>query len=209
MENALQLSKKTNKLVIGIDDFAIRKGHTYNTEIHDLRNETLLHIIPGRKLNELRKDKSNFSHAYDINPIAVVMDLAKYYHTFAEEIFPNSIHIADRFHVNRYKLDALQDVRRRTSINLSPRNRVILKQNKNLLSRRYDSLSADEIKLLGQLSAMSLELEKVYIWKEELIEWYDCCINVNQAVIVFDRWLNYGHSLEILEVSSVMKTFKN
>lgn len=32
----LGLSKNTERLVIEIDDFAIRKGHSYNTGIHDL-----------------------------------------------------------------------------------------------------------------------------------------------------------------------------
>jgi hypothetical protein len=44
----------TANLVLGIDDFAIRKGHTYNTGIHNLRGETLLDILPGRKLEDLR-----------------------------------------------------------------------------------------------------------------------------------------------------------
>lgn len=37
----------TTNLVPGIDDFAIRKGHTYNTGIHNLRGETLLDICLG------------------------------------------------------------------------------------------------------------------------------------------------------------------
>ncbi|WP_285398114.1 hypothetical protein [Lysinibacillus sp. fls2-241-R2A-57] len=40
-------------LVLGLDDFAIRKGHTYNTGLHDLRNGTFLDIIPGRTILEL------------------------------------------------------------------------------------------------------------------------------------------------------------
>jgi transposase len=40
-----------SKLVLGIDDFAIRKGHTYNTGIHHLKGETLLDILPGRNLD--------------------------------------------------------------------------------------------------------------------------------------------------------------
>lgn len=47
------------------------------------------------------------------------MDLAKYYHKFAKETFPSAVRIADIFHVNRYALDALQDVRRRISSGLS------------------------------------------------------------------------------------------
>jgi transposase len=208
-EKVLVAAKETNRLVIGIDDFAIRKGHTYNTGIHDLRNETLLHIIPERKLEELRKDKVNFPEIYKINPVAVVMDLAPYYHTFVKETFPNAIRIADRFHINRYALDALQNLRKRISANLSPRNRAILKQKKFILSKRNDQLTADEKLILEQLLHMSSELKKVYEWKEALIEWYDCCTNINQAEIVFDRWLNYGDSLSIPEVENALKTFKN
>ena len=205
----LELSKNTERLIIGIDDFAIRKGHSYNTGIHDLRNETLLHLVKGRKLNDLRQDKEKNPQIYDIQPVAVVMDLAQYYHKFAEETFPNAIRIADRFHVNRYALDALQDVRRRVSLGLSSQNRVFLKCNKNLLSKRNDQLDEKESIILKKLINLSSELEKVYRWKEDLIEWYDCCINVSQASIVFDRWIYWGKSLNIPEVDVSLKTFEN
>lgn len=205
----LELSKNTEKLIIGIDDFAIRKGHSYNPGIHDLRNETLLHLVKGRKLNDLRQDKEKNPQIYDIQPVAVVMDLAQYYHKFAEETFPNAIRIADRFHVNRYALDALQDVRRRVSLGLSSQNRVLLKCNKNLLSKRNDQLDEKESIILKKLLNLSSELEKVYWWKEDLIEWYDCCINVNQATTVFDRWIYSGKSLNIPEVDVALKTFEN
>lgn len=32
------------------------------------------------------------------------MDLAKYYHKFAEETFPDAIRIADRFYANSYDI---------------------------------------------------------------------------------------------------------
>ena len=102
------MNHTTKKLVIGILDFAIRKGHTYNAGIHDIRNGTLLQIIAGRKLEYLRQDVREYPALYNLQPIAVVMDLAKYYHTFAAEVFPQAIWIADRFHVNRYILDCFE-----------------------------------------------------------------------------------------------------
>lgn len=205
----LELSKNTEKLVIGIDDFAIRKGHSYNTGIHDLKNETLLHLIRGRKLNDLREDRIMNAQVYEISPVAIVMDLAKYYHKFCEETFPNAVRIADRFHVNRYALDALQNVRRRVTLDLSSQNRVLLKCNKNLLSKRYDQLNEEEMTLLKKLLSLSSEIEKAYWWKEDFIEWYDCCININQATIVFDKWICLGKLLNIPEVNIAIKTFEN
>ena len=40
-----QQASESKKLVLGMDDFSIRKGHTYNTGLHDLRNGTLLDIL--------------------------------------------------------------------------------------------------------------------------------------------------------------------
>lgn len=191
------------------DDFAIRKGHTYSTGFHDLKNETFLHVVHGRKLEELRQDRTNNPEIYNIKPVAVVMNLAPYYHTFAAEIFPSALRVADRFHMNRYALDAMQNVRKRISSNLSPRNRTLLKQNKFLLSKRYDQLTTEEIQKLIMLLNMSSELEKTYHWKEDLIQWYDCYINVIHATNMFKRWLEYGYSMQITEVDEALKTFKN
>lgn len=53
----LALAQSGDRLVIGIDDFAIRKGHTYNTGFHDLRNRLLLKIVNDRKSTELLENE--------------------------------------------------------------------------------------------------------------------------------------------------------
>lgn len=77
------------------------------------------------------------------------------------------------------------------------------------MSKRNDQLDEKESAILNKLLYLSSELEKVYWWKEYLIEWYDCCINVNQATIVFDKWLYSGKSLNIPEIDIAIKTFEN
>src|SRR4051812_22654876 len=96
----------------GIDDFAIRKGHTYNTGLHDLRGNTLLDVIPGRTVSGLRAYYQEHPELFTLEPVAVVMDLARCYHTFITEVYPRAIRIADRFHVNRYVIETLQNVRK-------------------------------------------------------------------------------------------------
>jgi transposase len=54
MEQAWKQAKESGGLVLGVDDFAIKKGHTYNTGIHDLKGEMMLDLLLGRKLEDLR-----------------------------------------------------------------------------------------------------------------------------------------------------------
>lgn len=44
-KQAWREAQDTLGLVPGIDDFAIKKGHTYNTGIHNLRGETMLDLL--------------------------------------------------------------------------------------------------------------------------------------------------------------------
>nr|WP_240420815.1 transposase [Paenibacillus periandrae] len=107
-------------LVLGVDDFAIKKGHTYHTGIHDLKGETLLDLLSGRKLEDLWAYAQWHPHFLQLEPKAVVMDLAKAYHTWISECFPKVIRIADRFHVHGYVIEALQEVRNAVQSTLSP-----------------------------------------------------------------------------------------
>lgn len=99
-------------LVLGIDDFAIKKGHTYNTGIHNLRGETMLDVLDGRKLENLRTYARQHPDFLRPKPKAVVMDLAQAYHTWIRECFPEAIRIADRFHVHGYVIESVQTVRK-------------------------------------------------------------------------------------------------
>ena len=201
-------AQNCQKLVIGIDDFAIRKGHTYNTGIHDLRNGSLLSVVKGRRCEELLRNESLTQLAHSFSPFAVVMDLAKSYHNFAKEVFPNAIRIADRFHVNRYITDALHAIRKCISKTLPIRQAKELKKNKNLLERRNDSLDQKEEILLETLLKCSTELTQAYWFKEKLIDWYDYS-NKRNARSLLETWIECGEHLNIPEIIEALKTFKN
>lgn len=98
--------------VHGVDDFAIKKGHTYNTGMHNLRGETILALLPCRKLEDLRAYADSHPDFRLLRPKAVVMDLARAYHAWISECFPAAIRIADRFHVNGYVIESVQEVRK-------------------------------------------------------------------------------------------------
>lgn len=140
LEQAWRQAQDTPELVLGIDDFAIKKGHTYNTGIHDLQGETMLDLLSGRKLDALRAYAEQHPEFLNLNPKAVVMDLAQTYHTWISECFPRSLRIADRFHVHGYVIEGVQAVRKSVQSTLSPRAKGILKSHHRLLNPPVDSL---------------------------------------------------------------------
>ena len=198
----------STRLILGIDDFAIRKGHTYNTGFHDLRNGNLLTLVMGRTYQTLIQNQGLVKQLKELKPYAVVMDLARSYHKFVAEVFPDAIRIADRFHVNRYLTDALQAVRRRISLSLTPESRKYLKRNKNLIGKRYDSLSEKEERKLGKLLSYSKERTEVYAIKESLINWYELSDETNSYRRLI-QWIARAKALNIPELTEALKPFEN
>lgn len=72
----------------------------------------MLDLLAGRKLDALRAYAEQHPDFLNLNPKAVVMDLAQTYHTWISECFPKAIRIADRFHVHGYVIENVQAVRK-------------------------------------------------------------------------------------------------
>jgi transposase len=206
-EQAQRQAIESEKLILGIDDFSIRKGHKYNTGIHDLRGESFLGIAKGRTLEELDDYMEKNPNIAKLKPYAVVMDLARGYHSFAEKYFPDAIRVADRFHVNKYALEPLDGIRKRISENLPPQACRHLKRKNRLLMKRNDSLTESQRNELEKLLSYSDDLKAAYWFKEQLIDWYDLSPNYTFAQNSYQRWLEHGLALNIPEIHKALKTF--
>jgi transposase len=208
-EQAQSQAQESKKLILGVDDFSIRKGHNYNTGIHDLRGENLLGIAKGRTLEDLDEYMNKNPRIKDLSPFAIVMDLAQAYHAFARKYYPDAIRVADRFHVNRYALEPLNEIRKRISKGLSPKNRRHLKRKNRLLMKRNDNLTDSQHSELEILLSYSDDLKAAYCLKEQLADWYDLSPNYVFAQTAFRRWLEHGLALNIPEITLALKTFIN
>jgi transposase len=206
---AWEKAKESKDLVLGVDDFAIKKGHTYNTGIHDLKGEMMLDLLPGRKLTDLRDYTKSHPNFRLLTPKAVVMDLAKAYHTWISECFPKAIRIADRFHVHGYVIQALQEVRKTIQNKLSPRAKAWLKVHHRLLNPQAESLSTESKKTLEELLGYSPLLRKCWEWKEAFTTWYNYSPNVEVATNGFKRWCEQGDTIDHEAVKSGLKTIRN
>ncbi|AET61210.1 transposase IS204/IS1001/IS1096/IS1165 family protein [Paenibacillus terrae HPL-003] len=208
-KQAWREAEDSSNLVLGIDDFAIKKGHTYNTGIHNLRGETMLDLWAGRKLEDLRAYAQANPQFLALKPKAVVMDLAKAYHTWITECFPHAIRIADRFHVHGYVIESVQEIRKSIQHTVSPRAKATLKSHHRLLNPPIDQLCVKSKAQLESILAFSPLLRSVWEWKESFSLWYDCSPDINVARLGFMRWLGQGETLDHPAVRSTLKTMRN
>lgn len=90
---------------IGIDDVATRKGMKYATAIYDLKNHHMIALLEGRDAESI---KGWLKEHPKIKKIA--RDRASAYASAINEILPNCMQIADRFHLFENIIEYLKDI---------------------------------------------------------------------------------------------------
>ena len=90
--------------IIGVDDFAFKKRHTYGTIIVDEATHKPVAILDGRDGKTLKEWLSKNKHVK-----AVTRDRASAYSAAIKEILPDAMQIADRFHLHQNLLEAIRN----------------------------------------------------------------------------------------------------
>jgi len=90
--------------VIGVDDFAIKKRHKYGTVIVDEATHKPIILLEGRDGKGLKDWLQNNKHIK-----AVTRDRASAYAAAIQEVLPDAMQIADRFHLHQNLLEAIQE----------------------------------------------------------------------------------------------------
>jgi transposase len=96
---------------LGIDEFSLRKGHTYMTIFLDLQTGRIIHAVRGRSKNDIgpflklvaRKAK---------NLKAVAMDMSRSYSSAVIEHLPQADIVFDRYHIMAQMNMAIESLRR-------------------------------------------------------------------------------------------------
>ena len=89
--------------VLGVDDFAFRKGHTYGTILCDLEKGTVIDLLPDRTAESLTAWLAEHPEVEIIS-----RDRASAYANAAETAAPQAQQVADRFHLLQNVQQALQ-----------------------------------------------------------------------------------------------------
>lgn len=160
--------------VIGIDEIAIRKGHTYRIVVSDLERR--------RPIWFGGSDRSEASMAlfYDwLGPKKsqgirlAVMDMWKPFRKVTAARAPKAAILFDKFHVVRHLGEALDAVRKSEYARLSGRQRRYIKGQKYTLLSRRENLSLDGRQALAALLKANKRLNVAYVLKESFGQLWD------------------------------------
>jgi len=160
--------------VIGIDEIAIRKGHTYRIVVSDLERR--------RPIWFGGSDRSEASMAlfYDwLGPKKsqgvrlAVMDMWKPFRNATAARAPKAAILFDKFHIMRHLGEALDAVRKSEYARLSGRQRRYIKGQKYTLLSRRENLSLSGRQALKALLKANKRLNVAYVLKESFGQLWD------------------------------------
>ena len=191
---------------IGIDEFAVRKGHIYKTIVVNLDTGRILYVGDGKGVYALDKFwKRVKRHKVKIEHVAT--DLFVSFIASVLENCPGAVHVFDHFHVVKLMNDHLNDIRRKVyAMEKNVNKRKVLKGTRYLLLGNGEDIFDQQHKTrLDNALAMNAPLSKAYYLKEQLREIWSQ-ISKEEAEAVLDDWVKQARESKIPQLMRMAAT---
>ena len=191
---------------IGIDEFAVKKGHVYKTIVVDLVSGRIIYVGEGKGIDALsdfwkRVKRKNISIKY------IATDLSAAFIGSVLENCPDAIHVFDHFHVMKLMNDKLDDIRRiQFNMEKDVNKRKVLKGTRYLLLGNGSDIYDDKYRTrLDNALAMNEPLSKAYYLKEQLREiWVQ--VDKEDAEKLLVDWVEQAKSSKIPQLQKMAMT---
>ena len=191
---------------IGIDEFAVRKGHVYKTIVVDLRSGRILYVGEGKGTDALDGFWKRVKRkGIDIKYVAT--DLSAAFISSVYENCPNALHVFDHFHVVKLMNEKLDDIRRvQYSMEKDINKRKVLKGTRYLLLGNGKDIFDKEYKTrLDNALAMNKPLSQAYYLKEQLREvWTQ--VNRDEAENILLDWVKQAQESKVPQLMKMAAT---
>jgi len=176
--------------VIGMDEFALRKGHRYATVIVEPHRKEVLFVAKGRGRESIRPFFQQLGVEGCRRLKAVVMDMNGAFEEEVKAHAPQAAIVYDLFHVvAKYGREVLDRVRNAEAIRLKDdkKSRKVIRASRWLLLRNSRNLKGEDMLRLQELLEANQNLLKIYLLKEDLKQlWRFSC--VEEAELFWEQW---------------------
>jgi transposase len=174
MREQLRRTPRPAPRVIGIDEIAIRKGHTYRIVVSDLERSRPI-WFGGTDRSEASMDQFfvELGTKKSARIELALMDMWKAFHNSTTRHAPQASILFDKFHVMRHLGDALDTVRKSEYRRLQGKERDYIKGQKYTLLSHRANLTLDGRRALKKLLAANKRLNTAYVLKESFGQLWD------------------------------------
>jgi transposase len=158
---------------MGIDEYARRKGHHYNTSIVDLDKGRPIATVKGRRADDVIAWFQSRPQAELDRVEVVVLDMSKTYAAAIQELFGESVQVIDRFHVVKLAVEALDEVLRSVQKQLAPEDAKALKKLRRRWLKSANQLDVDELIARYEWRRRFPQLREMIDWVQALRMWFE------------------------------------
>lgn len=163
-------NKKLTELpeIISLDEFKGNSGgQKYNSIIVDPKEKVVLDILPNRFESDLVRYFSQFSNRNNVKYF--ICDMNPHFREVARTCFPQATIVADKYHVIRQVYWAMEKVRKNEQNKLPKQHRIYFKKSRNLLMKRIENLTPEEMDRLALMFEIAPRLADAYRIKNEFL----------------------------------------
>ena len=172
---------------LGMDEFSIRKNHTYMTIFVDLQTGRILHAVEGTRkevispfLKRVKKKAKKLK--------AIAMDMSVSYTSAVNEILPDIPIVFDRYHVMALMNKQIDSLRRGLQRSLDDEGKKFINGSRFLLLKNYDGVIGDDRNRLETLLKANAPLYEIHTMKEQLRLFWEQ-ENKREAISFLIRWI--------------------
>ncbi|HEU5378329.1 MAG TPA: ISL3 family transposase [Ktedonobacteraceae bacterium] len=169
---------------LGIDEFAVRKGHRYATILCDLTEREVLEVSLGRRLEDVVPLLQRLRHPEHVK--AVSLDMSASFRPAVEECLPQAQIVVDHFHVIQHVMKAFRKVV--SSWAHKKESQILLYRKQYLFLRAHEALTEQQQQERDLIASRFPALALAWMLKEALRLWY-ATSTVETAEQGLDAWI--------------------
>jgi transposase len=158
---------------LGIDEYARRKGHYYNTIIVDLDKGRPITTLTGRRVADVVAWFTSRPQAELERVEVVVWDMSKAFYASIHQVFGDQVAVIDRFHVVQPAVGARAGVLRSIKTQLAPEEAKELKKLRKRWLKLPNQLEVDELMARADWRRRFPELREVIDGVQDLRKWFE------------------------------------
>ena len=191
--------------VLSIDEFRGNAGgQKFQAILTDAKNHRLFDILPTRSQTDLMLYLQGFSNKKDVKYF--VTDMNPHFKEVAKTCFPKALIIADRYHVSRQVMWAMERVRKVEQKHLSQTHRRYFKRSRYLLCK--NELDEEECQRLALMFELAPRLATAYYLKNTFLEIMHC-INSYEAKKKLADWMLLAEFENMPEFEDCITAYRN